>query len=63
VLAAGAQVVVLGSRRPAVSQLVTTTSAPVAHNRGGQVAYVDAGEPAAGGLLRRFLDWLRGGAR
>jgi hypothetical protein len=62
VLAAGAQVAAPGSRRPAVSQLVTTTSAPVAHNRTGpQVEYVDVGPRR--GLLGRIIDRLRGGAR
>jgi hypothetical protein len=54
-----AAVVAPGSRRPATSQLVTTTSAPVAHRSGPQVAYVDAGPRR--GLLGRIIDRLRGG--
>jgi hypothetical protein len=62
VLGAGARKVAPGARPPAVSRVVLTTSAAVAHNRGDQVAYVSPGELGTSpGLLARFLAWIRGG--
>jgi hypothetical protein len=61
VLAAGAVVVAPGSRKPPVSRLVATTSAPVVHNRSAETVYVSPEVGTSAGLLRRFLAWIRGG--